>query len=534
MLDTSLFYRWRAYKENNDSDSTTVDFEFFIFEDREMRSVGIYTHTYPLDVMHRGRLLNRRYWICASFAFLLDLEQDKVFRLDGISGCSSGFVHEGALYKYNMWYMRVEAKLILSSAPHFSSEHALYSKEIHAFDVTPSDSRFVMDCDTDEIKQRTSIVRFNGSVFSKEFSRYFHGQNTLKDCDIVALGDGKIYSYIRGKSVLVPFILTEAKGFFTVNSTNHLNQIAFGEVDENSRLLWDFYSNRLEVFEPFLEGSVLLESVTRCYDKDMQRWRVCTVTNSENMFFLYIDGINKSTHPRCEGDASISSPTFNHRIEAFCRRKGSENEVIIGGSVVANCKLGRFKLCQNTLWVQDHQMIQFISFDEHCNIKDTQSVVFNESVVCISSVNDYAPEEALIRTQLANGAQFYYLVRYCEDDDDLVVMDIGVFSNIPFFFGPGAIYAYCKEVYWFNTLGGKTTLSVPEFTEGYFFSPRPNVIVWSTSIYLKDFMYSFYITTFNSDCDGYELLERKIDVLEYLSNCEVSIFSGFSCFGVFM
>ncbi|KAL0237627.1 hypothetical protein PCE1_001021 [Barthelona sp. PCE] len=555
LLNPKFFYRSICI---SDARSVIELFEFingeFVFIDR-----------HELNLQHKkGCMLTERFLVNQkkigrnqSSIDIFDLGNDNklVFYVDYDYVLFKYFVHQDLPYlmvmgdPHSVIWMEVFS-FTDEGVPFLTDDHALVGIRYFALNVTPGKSHIILQhgkkihtVSAEEGNNiSTTTLDYKCPKFSSHHKEIAHVLNVCvphpsaqkydsdvlcEEWDFVSL-EGDIYCTEYDQK-------SGSTRFFQM--CKHLVKCMFILEDDSLRLFTGIIDSverlkKYPIIPNLFDGSVILlknsgsfhkhriHKVHRFYSIGDQKWHIGFLTIYKTNCFFYVDNeqVAKFRLRRNAEIDAISASDIHYSVSYERGYSVDVNANALDANLIEN-----LRLVGNYAWYMEnrHALTLLMLSEETGEITRKMQHSFDGSATV--SANPYCPYECIVFQ--FNSA----MVVRCDPDKD---EDAFCFHEIKFepeayhcFLDEGLL-VYHDKVYEFNSLAIINDRNVPVF-RGNLISPKNGVAMWMTPV--EKFNVEIYTLTVSDDeCD---ISSESLNVIDFLTECEITSFSSFQLFG---
>ncbi|KAL0239242.1 hypothetical protein PCE1_004933 [Barthelona sp. PCE] len=403
--------------------------------------------------------------------------------------------------------------------------------DIVALDWTPGNNRFILNNDRTVICERLLNLQ-NCSEVAKVFGVYIP-RPSFKDqfhdvfcrCwNFISLdkeiycteyneysGDTIFYRICRRDVINCLFVLS--------NCTDIFSHVRYPMSLKRVPVLFNWFNQSIILLKPstVFDNEAFI-ATTKFYDITAQKWSICFIIEATDEFKLYVNNETPIFHFPNRIFKHISL-NLNH-IAVIYSTFGDSCAVINRNFVVENVQ--KVEIVGDRAWLIENNSVLKMLMLHHETGHVTNSV---EHILlwCVQQmiVNPYCQDECVITC--STGSLY---VRFNPVSDSLDCVEIKC-CGVVCFIDEGMLlsgykaYRFCNEI--------EEWVIPSTFVEGKRFSPEPGVV--AECRYIKGFQGTLRTLTFCNHTCSFSVTERNLDVVNFLSKCDVSF--TFSSFGKF-
>ncbi|KAL0239061.1 hypothetical protein PCE1_004752 [Barthelona sp. PCE] len=516
MLNSNEIYRFRSYHDIEQTDFLNVDFEFLAFSEGEFRIVEEISCIGPKHILREGRLINKRYW--TNRYDILDIYSGEITQIGGVFLCDL-FVHNGELLYFMKSSLTIIASLDLSdNVPRVDKSHFLANRTFVAYDLTPGSNCFVFEEDDLVLERKDIIVRVADNIYhaNEEFDMKLGSAGALPFSTAFTF-DGKLFFYDLNEDKMFPLLEYIGNGFFSFKASEMLKTEPCTTPICTNTVIWNFYHCTMVVV-----SSEMSRNVAQYFCTKAKQWKTASVTLSGDFYNLFIENDKCGTSPALLGGEEYYPPLFNEYVVVQRRKLEEGCEFIVNGEVITTSMYYDWvKINKTSVWIYSGEEITFIAVDPvEGGVVKVLTKYYGDSITCIVQLNPFDNNggEAIIIVAMEG---IFYYVRYNSDTEDYdthYLCHMHTSTDVPYFFGPGAI-CIGKAACIFDENGDKKYYDMPDMECHEFHAVESQIMVRCSR--LNNFSTTMDIIYWNDTFTGYMIDQRTINTRDFLCECDM-------------
>ncbi|KAL0237058.1 hypothetical protein PCE1_000455 [Barthelona sp. PCE] len=559
ILDRSLFFRYEYIE------SHLLAIELFLYMHEEFVELGRYDCS-KTGARH-GTLLNENIFLVTNEEYsFLDLRTMQLHNLP--LTMNSDVPNRIMAQNDKIYFFDPKAKLIKEQIlfdelgmPYIFSEHCLMNVSYHGIDRTPGDNHFILKqgqeyftCYAEFGKVVTTPITFSAELLSDGMHYavviYRIHDTVLRSPYFIADNDLDIrcalwrFIYINGaihyvdrkenrRTLFFPILKSELRGMFSLHKKSIIGQHIPKQYSCMRRIMWSFLNNKLFIVHPLrpLKFMQLIRKTVPFYKETTQEWGTCCITDEEDdMYIIYIDGKETMKYAKYENDGdnfAYLPAACNDKHSIFIRSNDHLSyDLFVCNHYVGTCQFISISLSGNYLWfAEEVNTLRFLELNEDGSVLNRKRIMF-QSNICNIICNVYVFPEAIIVFGDSEHQDFLFVRIYDDGVIEYKPLFKGTNNVMPFFVDVG-IVVYRDKLYNLNDIDNITVLKLPKYLNRLNrinTSPKLGHIV-SYKREMTNYKVEMNTMTFNDGFTDFEEIFEEIDIVQYLSNCDVCCYT---------